>query len=239
MSFQHQELVGNDQFRVLELSPAASRDEPLEFRIHHVAFTKHPGYAAISYTWDDQELSQTALCNNQNFKISQNCDKILRRLRPPFSYSSVFLWIDQICINQASYSDKAINVRQMGAIYQQAKTVLVWTGEYDGKLSEEVITAAHTCGDLGAIPCTITEHWHILYGTTRRSTLSAPKPTSFTTAPTLNDGAHLELPPFIAGDPPLLILCNTAPFSTYLYGVLGAVARTQQGPSMQKVSKSI
>ncbi|KAI0100896.1 heterokaryon incompatibility protein-domain-containing protein [Nemania sp. FL0031] len=188
MSFQHQELDGNDQFRVLELLPAASRDEALEFRIHHVAFSKHPGYAAISYTWDDQEPNQTALCNNRGFKISQNCDKILRRLRPPFSYSSVFLWIDQICINQVSYSDKAINVRQMGAIYQQAKTVLVWTGEYDSKLSEEVVTAAHECGDLGAIPYTITEHWHVLYGTTRRSTLSTPKPTSFTTSSTQRHG---------------------------------------------------
>lgn len=41
------------------------------------------------------------------------------------------LWIDQICIDQASHSDRSHSVKQMADIYEKCASVLVWTGELD------------------------------------------------------------------------------------------------------------
>ena len=171
-AYQHQRLDGRHQFRVLELQAAASRDDPLEFRLHRVAFDKHPNYAAISYTWDAQGFDQVASCDGRSFPISVNCDKILRELRPPFEYYSVYIWIDQICIDQSSQSDKVLNVSEMGAIYQQATSVLVWTGDFEKSTVEQLISVAEESGDIGSAPDTITEHWVSRYGLQRNKTLA-------------------------------------------------------------------
>lgn len=39
------------------------------------------------------------------------------------------LWVDSICIDQTSASEKTVQIPLMGDIYGQAKNVLVWLGE--------------------------------------------------------------------------------------------------------------
>jgi hypothetical protein len=38
------------------------------------------------------------------------------------------LWIDAVCIDQASLQDKSRQVRRMGDVYRQARRVVVWLG---------------------------------------------------------------------------------------------------------------
>ncbi|KAF7534009.1 hypothetical protein G7054_g6619 [Neopestalotiopsis clavispora] len=168
--YQHRQLEGDHQFRLLELLPTTSISDPVEVKIHHVRFDKHPKYAAISYTWDDQPFDSPLFYKDEKLMATKNCDLILRRLRPPFAYASVYIWIDQLCINQDSGLDKTINVSRMGAIYQQATTVLIWTGLYDKTVAEEIVSATEIHGDLGTTPYTITEHWTSLYGLVRQKT---------------------------------------------------------------------
>ncbi|KAI0162326.1 heterokaryon incompatibility protein-domain-containing protein [Xylariaceae sp. FL1272] len=152
------------------------RDEPLEYRLHHVAFARHPKYAALSYTWDGQTADIQSRCNGKTLLITQNCHDFLRQLRSAFAGPNVYLWVDQICIDQKSSFDKSVNVREMGAIYQQATTVLVWTGSFcDRQKAEDVVAAAEKHGDLGAYPYTIAEHWVAVYGLTRSRIAAKPQ----------------------------------------------------------------
>jgi hypothetical protein len=46
------------------------------------------------------------------------------------------MWVDSICIDQNTTSERNHQVKQMGDIYSQAATVLVWLGETDEKTSD-------------------------------------------------------------------------------------------------------
>lgn len=49
----------------------------------------------------------------------------------------LYLWIDALCINQASFDERAVQVPRMAAIYSTACTTLVWFGQLpldEGKL---------------------------------------------------------------------------------------------------------
>ena len=74
---------------------------------------------------------------NRTFYVRPNLNDALRHLR---NYSdpspkrsreqpqTIVLWIDSICVNQESSSEKSSQVRMMAKIYKYAKSVFVWLG---------------------------------------------------------------------------------------------------------------
>ncbi|KAF2114513.1 heterokaryon incompatibility protein-domain-containing protein [Lophiotrema nucula] len=52
---------------------------------------------------------------------------MLRHLRAPNKIR--YLWVDAICINQDDAKEKSAQVKEMGAIYRQAKKVRIWLGD--------------------------------------------------------------------------------------------------------------
>lgn len=85
-------------------------------------------YEALSYTWGDWDNARTATINNFPVPITFNLWKALRRLRRQERIR--YLWIDQICIDQASVAEKNPQIRLMGEIYRQAHRVLIWLGDW-------------------------------------------------------------------------------------------------------------
>jgi hypothetical protein len=87
-----------------------------------------PPYHAISYVWNygPQDI-RTITLSGMRLEIKSNVHDILTRC------SSFFLprliWIDSICIDQASDSEKTLQVRTMREIYGTAAHVLVCLGE--------------------------------------------------------------------------------------------------------------
>jgi hypothetical protein len=83
-------------------------------------------------------------CEGKAFEITANCYEFLVRfqqlrarvhdgsLRSDLpglsSFDLQYLWIDAICINQDSLSERASQVRVMDRIYRQAMNVLIWLG---------------------------------------------------------------------------------------------------------------
>lgn len=49
-----------------------------------------------------------------------------------------YLWIDAICINQATTLEKNHQVSMMGMIYSQAECVIVWLGNCDIAMDRNV-----------------------------------------------------------------------------------------------------
>ncbi|KAL2877194.1 hypothetical protein SGCOL_007590 [Colletotrichum sp. CLE4] len=59
--------------------------------------------------------------------ITPNCAAVLNILRGP-RIRDLSLWVDAVCINQSSNTEKSVQVGMMAELYQKAKYVFVWLG---------------------------------------------------------------------------------------------------------------
>ncbi|KAF5548841.1 heterokaryon incompatibility protein het-6 [Fusarium mexicanum] len=132
--YVYSDLPRGSCIRLLELSPG-SRLEILSGRLFEVWWEQEtcPPYSALSYTWAD-ENGDTSLSNlifldkeQKVLRITRNCDRALRSLR--HKTKSKILWVDSICINQSSPSERSHQVGLMKDIYSKATTVHSYVGE--------------------------------------------------------------------------------------------------------------
>ncbi|KAI0871871.1 hypothetical protein GGS24DRAFT_469779 [Hypoxylon argillaceum] len=89
----------------------------------------HQPYAAVSYTWgDDNETSMVQL-NGRRFRVQRNLWTCLNYLGLNAQHSKArYLWVDAICINQENISERNAQVRVMDEIYKNALYVSIWLG---------------------------------------------------------------------------------------------------------------
>ncbi|KAF5599910.1 heterokaryon incompatibility protein het-6 [Fusarium pseudoanthophilum] len=120
--------------RMLELFPGFRLDT-LSGRLFEVHWEQDgcPSYSALSYTWADDK-GDTSLTNlifldteQKVLRITRNCDRALRSLRQ--RHKSILLWVDSLCINQSSLSERSHQVALMKTIYSRAATVHAYVGE--------------------------------------------------------------------------------------------------------------
>ncbi|KAI9768924.1 MAG: hypothetical protein M1840_004520 [Geoglossum simile] len=124
-----------------------------------------PEYNALSYTWGNPisvyeskeqadeaerlfEESRTIICNDKPFKVQLNLQHFLlmyRRIPVDFEltdlgglFRSKYIWIDAICINQESISERSAQVAIMGQIYRKASVTIMWLGRDDDYLMDAV-----------------------------------------------------------------------------------------------------
>ena len=145
------------EIRVLELYPAAFH-AAFEGRLHVVSIdftypqqpigtrnTLHQGkeinhavsltdkklvwYTALSYTWGAPIFNEKIKIGDHHINITSGLAAAMRHLRSV--NQSIFLWIDQICINQPDLKEKETQVPLMGMIYTRATNTLIWLGEED------------------------------------------------------------------------------------------------------------
>jgi ankyrin repeat protein len=110
-------------------------------------------YAALSYTWGDEEKPYEIIVNGSRLAVTKNLHLALRHLR--CQDQDRILWIDAICINQNNHRERGHQVQQMASIYNEAERVIIWIGlpTYDTdlimnfmkKLEEESLR--HTCNN--------------------------------------------------------------------------------------------
>jgi hypothetical protein len=130
----YQHLNGADEFRLLIISPG-SLDDALHGEVitAKLSGTGRPAYEALSYTWADEtgdaERSSEFVCDEDHsiIRITKNCEAAIRRLR--LSDKKRWVWIDAICINQSSETERTYQVSMMSKIYMTARRVVVYLGE--------------------------------------------------------------------------------------------------------------
>ncbi|KAF1829675.1 HET-domain-containing protein, partial [Decorospora gaudefroyi] len=132
------------------------RQEPVRIVLETFDRRTSPSYSALSYTWGPPSPSHGIVANDRPFTIRNNLYCFLRRLasgsiRYPATendstierhpgpngpnheenapLSPVYLWIDQLCIDQDSTTEKSSQVSKMTEIFMEAKEVIVWLGE--------------------------------------------------------------------------------------------------------------
>ncbi|KAK1621699.1 heterokaryon incompatibility, partial [Colletotrichum phormii] len=114
-------------------------EDPLSCHLVEVDVDCPPSYVALSYTWGGEEPCEPLVIHNsgrakQQLLITPNCAAALRLLRRSLrrrtkNRRSLSVWIDAICIDQASDDERNAQVAMMAEIYQRSKTVVVWLGQ--------------------------------------------------------------------------------------------------------------
>ncbi|KAE8441364.1 hypothetical protein EG329_005467 [Mollisiaceae sp. DMI_Dod_QoI] len=89
-------------------------------------------YSALSYTWGTWDDAQEIHVNGHSIRVTKNLHAFLQTME-----SSIWLWIDALCINQEDGDERNLQVKRMKAIYEQAFSVIAWLGpeSEDSKLA--------------------------------------------------------------------------------------------------------
>jgi hypothetical protein len=119
-------LVEPRDYRLLTLLSGAY-DDAIECTLHVHNLANPPAYEAISYAWGSSNKTERVGVNGVDLPITESLEVALRHLRRESEDRR--LWIDAICINQSSNSERSHEISRMGTIYQSAKRVLVWLGQ--------------------------------------------------------------------------------------------------------------
>ncbi|KAF2094594.1 HET-domain-containing protein, partial [Rhizodiscina lignyota] len=126
--------ISKKQIRLIRIS--GSGDGPIECLIRHVDLDattqKWPTYRALSYTWGPATPSFEILINGKTKQVRQNLYNFLRILQRSQACHDE-LWIDQLCIDQETVTEKNQQVMMLSGIYSSASEVIVWLGLLDSE----------------------------------------------------------------------------------------------------------
>ncbi|KAI4653184.1 uncharacterized protein J4E79_008697 [Alternaria viburni] len=116
------------EIRVLEVA-AASGDEILECTLERISLLDHPVpcYETISYCWGPHRDPSTIKLNGHLVEVPASSEAAVRRMR--LRDRPRVLWIDAICIDQSSMTERSAQVAFMATVYSTAKQNLVYLGE--------------------------------------------------------------------------------------------------------------
>lgn len=125
--------------RLLTLHPSSSKyPDILTCSLQEVPLSSKPDYQALSYTWGSNAFTHTLHLSPSGsiLHITQNLYDALVNFRDlQFDEENeggekegVKLWVDAVCIDQFSPSEKAHQIPLMAQIYAQAEIVLIWFG---------------------------------------------------------------------------------------------------------------
>jgi len=118
--------VGSKEIRLLRILPSFNADDMVRCRIRNVSLSENPVYAALSYCWGGHSQKRGIELNGSTVHVTANLEEALRQMRR--WWTSIDIWIDALCIDQTSKSERAAQVLRMFAIYQEARVVAIWLG---------------------------------------------------------------------------------------------------------------
>ena len=139
--FVHDQLDTTQQsIRVISINPELSPEGWVQCSIRQTTIDAE--YNCLSYRWGSLDFSHTLIVDGKRLSINQSLHDFLARVRtftyrePDQLHANLHakyhlrdnLWIDAICIDQNSESEKNHQVAQMGKIYSDATKVVMWLG---------------------------------------------------------------------------------------------------------------
>jgi hypothetical protein len=144
----------SEQIRLLKVYPTTSdhgAPSKISCELKVVWLREALDFAAVSYTWKhalypeqsqdaDSEDMRLITCNGVRCRILENLDDALLQFR---QQPDQLLWVDAICIDQASPKEKTEQVQLMSFIYQAATKVFIWLGKHDDDVNNAVNLIKH------------------------------------------------------------------------------------------------
>ncbi|KAM7203285.1 Ankyrin repeat-containing domain protein [Rhypophila sp. PSN 637] len=147
--YEYRSLSSPTSIRLLELHPAETESDILSFTLFELDLDKFPYYETLSYEWGEPAASVTALCNGKPILLTPNLKQVMTRIRsslprPTPSPNSAatnqgrILWIDAVCINQASLRERSHQVSMMRRIYYDAESTIFHLGPSNSRSASAV-----------------------------------------------------------------------------------------------------
>jgi hypothetical protein len=123
------------EIRVLEVAPGTGLNI-VTCTLKHISLLDDqvPCYETISYCWGSTGAKNIIKLNGSLISVPSSSEAAVKRMR--FSDKPRVLWIDAICIDQSSQSEKGKQVAFMSTIYSKGKQNLVCLGEDDAGSAE-------------------------------------------------------------------------------------------------------
>jgi hypothetical protein len=90
--------------------------------------TSTPEFYTLSYTWGTELADYFVQVNDERKPVTQSCFEALISLR---QHKCLFVWIDQLCVDQENLAERSEQVVLMHQIYSRALAVYVWLGRFD------------------------------------------------------------------------------------------------------------
>ncbi|KAH8632799.1 hypothetical protein IG631_11433 [Alternaria alternata] len=137
------------EIRVLVVAPGVG-DAIVECTMRRISLRHKfvPIYETISYCWGAPRPPSTIKLNGNMTSVPASSEAALRRMR--LSGRPRTLWIDAICIDQSSMTERSEQVAFMSTVYRGGMRNLIYLGEDDGmaergvKAVQDVVTDMHT-----------------------------------------------------------------------------------------------
>ena len=121
---------GHHDFRLLLLRSGIGSSK-IQCSLANAPFENGNGgkivYWALSYTWGKSTQGRYIYVDDERVGVTDNLYDALLRLRHP--WSSRWLWVDALCINQDDMAEREAQVQIMLNIFQRAERVIAWLGE--------------------------------------------------------------------------------------------------------------
>ncbi|RYP87171.1 hypothetical protein DL770_004822 [Monosporascus sp. CRB-9-2] len=120
-----------DEIRLLRIQPDSH--PVISCELIHLPLSQEPLFWALSYAWGSTENPKSILVNGHQFSITANLHAALVEFRGLLRKSNGkgsarLLWVDSICLNQASTDEKEKEIPRMGIVYRRCERVLGWLG---------------------------------------------------------------------------------------------------------------
>jgi hypothetical protein len=97
-----------------------------------------PAYTALSYMWGRPHVTKIILVNDQLFEVRENLYNFLYEASNGSHPDLGPMWIDAICIEQASIPERNHQVSVMGELYSNAMLAISWLGLETPDLSQAI-----------------------------------------------------------------------------------------------------
>jgi hypothetical protein len=118
------------EIRLLHLEPGLD-ETPItgSLTVHPLSSRMIPDYEAVSYLWGDSRDYSSVQINSRAALVPASAERALRGLRSREGIR--VLWIDAVCIDQASSREREQQVAIMNDVYERAMRTVVWLGNDD------------------------------------------------------------------------------------------------------------
>jgi len=134
--YRHQALdTSTQQIRLIKLH--LNRDGPPACDRRIFELGSAPPFVALSYTWGPPSPQFDILVNGEPLSIRVNLFRFFKtyllaakRSWPLNPIKADYLWIDQICIDQSSISERNHQVGMMASIYSRCSGTIIWLGNF-------------------------------------------------------------------------------------------------------------
>ena len=124
--YHYKPLSDPRNFRILYIEPGVPGSR-IRASLHESRLGDGVTYLALSYVWGSPQIVAYVMVEDCYSLVTENLYAALQHLRS--ENEPLYIWIDQICINQQDQEERSQQVMLMHDIFSKSVQVLIWLGK--------------------------------------------------------------------------------------------------------------